>query len=137
MSRSSDPKPLAGERVLIVEDRYLIAADMAAHVEELGGRVLGPARSVPRAQAIMASNRADIALLDVNLSDEDVLPLVEELADRGVPFIFVTGYNRDALPDAWRDRPCLPKPVDPRALRDALTKLRPEVEGATKGCGPT
>jgi len=116
--------PLAGRRVLIVEDRYLIASEMAEQVRRLGGQVLGPSRDVASAAEIVAREPVDMALLDVSLEDEVVFPLATTLAERGVPFIFITGYDVDILPLPWRERPTLPKPINPVRLRDELIRLR-------------
>lgn len=113
---------LAGRRVLIVEDRYLIAAEMADEVARLGGEVIGPTGSVATASELAAAP-VDIALLDVNLDGEWVFPLAEVLARKGVPMIFLTGYDDDSMPEAWRDHPRLRKPVSGRSLRAELMKL--------------
>lgn len=117
-------EPLAGQRVLIVEDRYLIASEMAEQVGRLGGQVVGPSRDVASAAEIVLREPVDMALLDVSLDDEVVFPLAETLAERGVPFIFLTGYDADILPPAWREHPTLAKPINPGRLRDELLKLR-------------
>ena len=115
--------PLHGESVLIVEDRYMIASELAKEVEELGGQVLGPVKDIGSAADIIAGGEVQLALLDVNLDGELVFPIAEALSDRDVPFIFLTGYDLDVLPGHWRDRPSLSKPVDPKSLRDALQSL--------------
>lgn len=122
MATGPDP-PLQGARVLIVEDRYLIATEVAEQVTALGGRVVGPSRSVQAARLALANDGADIALLDVNLEDDDVFPLAAELDAAGVPFAFITGYDRDLLPPRWRDRPRLGKPISSRALGEELLRL--------------
>lgn len=114
---------LEGRQVLIVEDRYLIASEMADAVRSMGGEVLGPARNLEAAEAIVRERLPDLALLDVNLDGEVVFPLAEELARRKAPFIFLTGYDDEVLPERWRERPRLLKPVNPRALRDELLRL--------------
>ena len=58
-----------------------------------------------------------MALLDVNLKAELVFPLAAELERRETPFAFLTGYDGDTLPERWRERPMLLKPVNPRDLR--------------------
>jgi DNA-binding response OmpR family regulator len=121
--KRSTPKPLAGERVLIVEDRYLIASELAHEVDRLGGSVLGPAKDLASAADIVAREDVQIALLDVNVDGEMIFPLAEALADRGVPFIFITGYDREGLPAAWQERPQLRKPVDHRRLSEQLAVL--------------
>jgi response regulator RpfG family c-di-GMP phosphodiesterase len=115
--------PLAGRSVLVVEDRYLIASEMADAIRDMGARVVGPSRNVAGAQDMVDREPVDSALLDVNLDGELVFPLAEALTERGVPFIFLTGYDEDILPPPWRDRPRLAKPVDRRALCEALVKL--------------
>jgi len=117
------PQPLGGHKVLIVEDRYLIACEMADEVAKLGGEVVGPASDLDGAAELLADAPVDLALLDVNLEGEMVFPLAERLAGDGVPFLFLTGYDQDLLPDPWRDRPRLVKPVDGRILRQELVQL--------------
>lgn len=114
---------LAGKRVLIVEDRFVIASELAYEVEQLGGEVVGPSRSIAEAAKLIGSEKVDIGLLDVNLDGEMVYPLAEMLSGRGVPIIFLTGYDEALLPQAWRDRPRLQKPINTRMLGEELAKL--------------
>lgn len=114
---------LAGRRVLIVEDRYLIASDIAEQVRELGGEVIGPARNLEAARDLVSAQAPDLALLDVNLEGELIFPLAEELAQGDTPMILLTGYEGDSLPQRWASLPRLLKPVDIRALREALVRL--------------
>jgi len=117
--------PLAGSRILIVEDRYLMATEMAEEVRRLGAEVVGPSPDLAHATEIVGREAIDVALLDVNLDGELVFPLADILAEKGVPFIFLTGYERDTLPMSWRDRPSLAKPINPRELREQLVKAAP------------
>ena len=110
--------------ILIVEDRYLIASDIAHEVERLGASVAGLASSVSQANAILDRTPIDVAVLDVNLEGEQVFPVADRLAREGSPFLFLTGYDDWLLPEKWRDRPTLAKPLSPRALRDAIVRLR-------------
>jgi DNA-binding response OmpR family regulator len=75
---------------------------------------------VAAAAALLDREAIDVGLLDVNLGGEMVFPIARALADRGVPFIFLTGYDEESLPAAWRDRPLLEKPVTPSILGEAL-----------------
>src|SRR4051812_39965235 len=98
---------LKGRRFLVVEDEYLIAADLAASLEALGVEVLGPAASVKDALTLLekADGQLDGAVLDVNLREERVFPVADLLKSRGVPFIFTTGYDAVAVPEAYADAP--------------------------------
>lgn len=117
------PPALGGCRILIVEDRYLIAAELADEVERGGAEVVGPVGDVAAACKLIAERAIDCALLDVNLEGELAYPLAEALRIKGVPFIFLTGYDREILPEAWRDCPRLTKPVSGRVLRERLAAL--------------
>src|SRR5690606_30707009 len=89
---------LAGKRVLIVEDEPLIAMTLADYLGEAGCEVVGPASSLARARVMIDAARFDAALLDGNLSGDRVDDLAARLTQRGIPFVFITGYGREALP---------------------------------------
>lgn len=116
-------RPLAGLDVLVVEDRYLIASDIAEEVRRLGGAVVGPAPSISAASALIERQPVDLAVLDINLDGEMAFPLAARLSERGTAFLFVTGYDEWVLPSEWRDRPRLRKPFKPGALGRELARL--------------
>ena len=120
---TGDAGPLAQERVLIVEDRYLLASELAREVERLGGSVVGPARTLGQAAALVDRESVHAVLLDINLDGEMAYPLAEALADQDIPFIFLTGYGGEVLPPPWRNRPRLTKPIDLRRLEFELVRL--------------
>jgi DNA-binding NarL/FixJ family response regulator len=113
---------LQGARVLIVEDSFLIAEDLADTVAELGCTVVGPAATLADGLRHAAGAELDGALLDVNLSNNETsFPIAELLLERGVPFVFLSGYDLEsAFPAALKKVERLPKPVDPRRLVQAL-----------------
>jgi DNA-binding LytR/AlgR family response regulator len=118
-------RPLRGRRLLVVEDDYMVAVELARSLEEMGAQVIGPVGSVKDALAMveMADARVDAAVLDINLHDERVYPVADALAGRGVPFVFVTGYDALAIPEpyvSWAPR--LQKPVDKALLARALVR---------------
>jgi CheY-like chemotaxis protein len=107
--------PLAGLRLLIVEDEYLAAHDLAATLRELGASVLGPAPSSNSASSLTSALRPDCVLLDVNLDGEYAYQLAMQLKSQGVPVVFTTGYDSSAIPTHLRALPYVQKPYD-RAL---------------------
>src|SRR5688500_18943579 len=76
---------LTGLRVLVVEDEPIVAADLAEIVREGGAEVVGPCSSVAQARQLARDPRLDAAILDVNLSDGDLTPVLEALIARAVP----------------------------------------------------
>jgi two-component SAPR family response regulator len=109
---TAESASLAGCNVLIVEDDYFVAKEMATVLREHGANVMGPVPDTSRGRALLAKAVPDCALLDVNLKGQFVFELAEELLDRGVPAIFTTGYDSSFLPQQLRNSPCLQKPVD-------------------------
>lgn len=87
--------------VLVVEDEPYIALDLAFAIEDAGGRVVGPAGSVAETLTLMGQHEFAAAILDANLSDGDISPVVEILVGRGVPFIVQTGIG---LPTGLSER---------------------------------
>jgi CheY-like chemotaxis protein len=105
-----------GKSILIVEDEFLIAIHAADVMEGLGFNVLGPVATIEQALDIVVSAGFDGAILDVNLSGSLVFPVAEALEERGIPFILTSGYEATGLPERWRGRPHLRKPVIEREL---------------------
>ena len=113
---------LTGLRVLVVEDEFLIALDLLAILADLGCTVLGPAASVPDALRLLAADRPDAALLDLNLGGTRATPVALALAAGGVPFATVTAYAH--RPEAVFDGvPLVAKPFQPGRIRDVLLGL--------------
>jgi CheY-like chemotaxis protein len=117
----SDMQALRGRHILVVEDEYVIAADLAQTLEELGALVIGPIGTL--AEGIEAATNApciDAAALDLNLGSEKAYPIASALQARGVPFVFATGYDGWVLPPEFAEVPRCEKPVDTRALARLL-----------------
>ena len=113
---------LKGRRLLVVEDEYLIAADLADVLTGQGANVIGPAGSIKDALDMLATERQiDGAILDINVRGERVYPVADALRARGVPFVFATGYDSWVIPDAFANVPRLEKPVRAAALARLLT----------------
>ena len=79
--------------VLVVEDETFIALDLAFAIEDAGGEVVGPVSSVKAALALLEKRPVAAAILDVNLTDQDISPVVDILSGLGVPIIVQTGVG--------------------------------------------
>jgi DNA-binding response OmpR family regulator len=102
---------LTGQRVMVVEDDYYLATDTVRALEGAGAVILGPCPSEDAAFAELRDDRPDAVVLDINLGPGPSFKLAEALGDRGIPFLFVTGYDQGAIPAAFKDVERLEKPV--------------------------
>lgn len=121
---SEHARPLAGRRVLIVEDEYLIAIEVKRWLRTAGATVAGPVPSAEQAFDLIEDESIDAAVLDLNLGDGDTAyPVADRLAALGVPYLFATGDMRVADTSAYRGRPRLEKPYLEAELIHALSDL--------------
>ncbi len=124
----SDPLAHASEhnlyRILIADDEYVVAFDLYNELEAMGHDVIGPAGTVE--EALRLSTTTDGlhgAILDMNLRGKEIFPVADALAERGVPFLFATGYGTAALPERFSRTIQIGKPVAMTVLRQALLDL--------------
>lgn len=120
---SAEIVPMEKRRVLLVEDETLVAIMMREMLIDIGFSVVGPLNTC--ADALEAAKRGgiDCAILDLNLNGEASYPVADELAARAVPFIFVTGYDKETIDRRYASIHVLQKPVDEKSLRQALSTL--------------
>jgi CheY-like chemotaxis protein len=115
---------LAGRHVLVVEDEYFQADDMARLLRGLGAEVIGPVGEVEDALELLETGKqVDLAVLDINLKGEMIYPAADMLRSRAIPFIFTSGYDRTPIPDQYRDIPLLEKPIDDQQIHLMLRQL--------------
>jgi DNA-binding response OmpR family regulator len=113
--------PLADRRILVVEDDFNIASLLAMVLEADGAEIVGPVGTIKGALALIANGaRIDGAILDVNLRGEMIYPVADVLRRKGVPMVFLTGYDERVLAPGYADVPCFQKPVDHERLIHAL-----------------
>jgi CheY-like chemotaxis protein len=112
---------LAGRKVLVVEDEYFLAEDIVRGLEERGAEMVGPIGDIDHAlDLIDESERLDGAVLDLNLRGEMAFPVADALLERGIPFVFATGYDSASIPPRYKDVTRCEKPVDAPKIARAL-----------------
>ena len=119
---TSGASSLKGSRVLIVEDAVLLALELETGLTEAGAEVVGPAYELEEAMALL-DRPIDAAVLDANLNGRSVTPVAEALVQRGVPFVFATGYGEAAGAPGGFDAPVIRKPYDVTQVAAAVADL--------------
>ena len=111
--------------MFVLEDEWLIALDLCDMLESAGFDVIGPARSVQVALALVDKEheRIEAGLLDLRLGEETSYPVAEALTGRGIPFAFLSGHSRADLELSFRDCMLIRKPVAPPELLAGLEAL--------------
>ncbi|MGH8191163.1 MAG: response regulator [Rhodanobacteraceae bacterium] len=106
--------------MLLVEDESRIAMLLRDMLEETGCEVVATAARLDDALDQATSQSFEIAVLDVNLGGKPVYPVASALLERGVPFVFATGYGSANVPQEFRSVPVVQKPFVRRQLEQAL-----------------
>ena len=124
-------------RVLIVEDNFVVADALRYLIDGYGGFAPTLVPTLERAFAVLGAGAVDVAVLDVNLNGDSVVPFAEHLHAADVPFVFLTGYgDEELLPEPLRSYPRFGKPVDAepfiRTLRAMAALPRARGEGVRR-----
>jgi CheY-like chemotaxis protein len=109
-------------RVLVVEDEALVAMLIEDMLIDLGYEIAAVAARVEYALQCARDLQVDVALLDLNLSGQRTDEVAGVLAERGVPFVFATGYGAAGVKSEWREVPVLQKPFQIEDLARAITR---------------
>ena len=115
---------LIGARVLVVEDDFLISMDLKAVLTDAGAEVVGPCRTVIDAVASVNEGSISAGLLDIRLALESVVPVATQLTDRGIPFVFYTGYvDTGEIREKFPHSKIVHKPASPEILVGAVADV--------------
>jgi len=107
-------------RVLIVEDEMLVAMNIEDMLADIGHEVVGIANRLDAGLELAREGGFDVAMLDVNLAGDLSFPIADILEQRGIPYLFATGYGRKGIRDDYGAAPVLQKPFRARALEQAI-----------------
>lgn len=128
---------LAGQRVFVVEDEALVMMLLEDSLLDAGCEVAGMASRVDEALEKAAALAYDVAVLDVNLNGRQTFEVARCIAERGIPYVFATGYGPASLLADFRHVPILQKPFQQQdletALRQALSAQAERNQSASLG----
>lgn len=107
-------------RTIVVEDEPLVRLMTEEILVSVGCVIAAAASTLDEALGHIAAAEFDLAVLDINLAGTEVYPAAERLRGKDTPIIFVTGYGRRGVRDAWHQFPILQKPFSLRDLEQAI-----------------
>ncbi|HMR31069.1 MAG TPA: PAS domain S-box protein [Geminicoccaceae bacterium] len=120
---SAPARRLDGKRILIIEDEPLISLDLEFMLGAAGCEIAGSAGTIDQAMALVDGVDCDAAVLDGNIGGDPVDEVARALTARGTPFVFVTGYGRESLPQGFRDGLIVAKPFTAEQLVAAVEAI--------------
>lgn len=110
-------------RILVIEDEFMIADELQTELSDAEAIVLGPAGTVKDAfDLIQSEPDIDGVILDLNLHGESAYPVADLLVERGVPFVFTTGYDVATIPSRFSDVMRCEKPTSIKRIVQALDR---------------
>ena len=122
MTNTTEPTNLRQARVLIVEDEPFIALNLALAVQQASGELVGPATTIREALELISKDGIQAAILDVNLPDGHIGPVLEALG----PTVAIVVHTGVGLPLILQARfshiPVFPKPTAPEVLTSQLVQ---------------
>jgi PAS domain S-box-containing protein len=119
-AQNTDPND---KRVLLVEDEPLVSMMLADMLAAFGHKVDGPYNRFSDAVLAAQSNNLQAGILDVNLGGEKTYAVADILANRKIPFAFVTGYGPDTIVSEFSHAPVLQKPIEAAKLHALLQQI--------------
>ena len=112
--RMTPEQDITGRRVLIVEDELMIRMLLQDMLADLGHTLAGEAGRIDEAVALAKQGDFDVAILDVNLNGQPILPVVEILVERGFP---------SSLPRLWPARRARAVPADANPCKSLSSRM--------------
>ena len=89
------------EKILIVEDEFIVANDLRITLEKAGYQVCGIASSVEQARKLIEQKNPDWVLLDIVLKgDLTGIDLAKELRQKNLPFLYISANTNQSILEA-------------------------------------
>lgn len=119
--------------ILLAEEDVVVATDLASELEALGLFLSHITSSVEGVLKGIEAKQVDFAILNVSLQDGVVYPAARRLKAVGIPFAFLTSFDKDEIHPEFRDVPRLSKPDESKAIAEIVARL---VGGTAQAFGP-
>lgn len=112
------------EKILIVEDEFIVANDLKMILKKAGYEVVGIAASAEQARQLVATKKPDWALLDIMLKGSETgIDLAHDIKKQGLPFLFISANTNQATLEAVKETEPYGFMVKPFREKDLLVML--------------
>jgi two-component system response regulator HydG len=112
------------EKILIVEDEFIVANDLKIMLTKAGYQVTGIASGVVQARQLIASKKPDWVLLDIMLKgDLTGIDLAWELLEMNLPFLYISANTNQTTLEAVKATQPYGFMVKPFRERDLIVML--------------
>lgn len=112
---------LSDMRILVMEDEFLIAMDVEQLCRDNGAADVVIVQDLATIDHEQPKLEFDAAILDIMLGGVSTLPFAEMLQERGVPFVFASGYTDfEEIGTAFPGVPVISKPYSGEELIEAV-----------------
>lgn len=112
------------EKILIVEDEFIVANDLRIMLTKAGYIVCGTASSVEQARKLIESKKPNWVLLDIMLKgDLTGIDLAWELGEKKIPFLYISANTNQSTLEAVKVTQPYGFMVKPFRERDLLVML--------------
>jgi DNA-binding response OmpR family regulator len=112
-------------RVLVLEDDFLQGEHVCDLLLGEGLEPLGPVATAEAAIELLDTTTVDAAILDIRLKNGLCFRVARALAQKQIPFLFLTGSVQEVVPTEFLAIPLILKPFDAQRLFQLLGELLP------------
>jgi DNA-binding NtrC family response regulator len=115
--------------ILMIEDEFLVAAEIRFHLERAGLADVEHAATEHDALTAIGARDWVAAVVDANLNGRGIESVASALLAKRIPFVIVTGYGRKGLPTSVAGIPVVDKPFRAKTLVDTVAHLCSQTGG--------
>ena len=109
--------------ILMIEDEFLVAAEIRFHLERAGFTGLQHAATEAAALTAIGNHDWQAAVVDANLNGHGIDRIASALVAKHIPFVIVTGYGQQGLPPSVAGMKVIEKPFSPGQLVNTVAGL--------------
>jgi DNA-binding response OmpR family regulator len=115
---------LVGSRILVADDEFLIALDVAQTLTAAGAEVVGPCTTLTHALKVSETQVLTVALLDIRLGRDTTEAVADILHGRCIPFVFYSGQKLpESMRNRWPGARVISKPAEGRVLVNEIAGI--------------